>query len=51
MSLLAPDVVDAILDGRQRADLGLPRLMKPFPVVWNEQRSTLNAARLSSLER
>jgi len=41
--LLAPDIVEAILDGRQPPDLGLPRLMKPFPVVWSEQRSALTA--------
>ena len=41
LTLLAPDIVEAILDGRQPAELGLPRLMKPFPVVWSEQRSAL----------
>ena len=38
LTLLAPDIVEAILDGRQPPELGLPRLMKPFPVVWSEQR-------------
>ena len=37
LTLLAPDIVEAILDGRQPAELGLPRLMKPFPVDWSEQ--------------
>jgi hypothetical protein len=41
LTLLAPDIVEAILDGRQPADLGLPRLMKPFPVVWSEQQLAL----------
>ena len=41
LTLLAPDIVEAILDGRQPAELGLPRLMKPFPVVWSEQRRAL----------
>ena len=41
LTLLAPDIVEAILDGRQPAELGLPRLMKPFPVIWSEQRSAL----------
>ena len=41
LTLLAPDIVEAILDGRQPAELGLPRLMRPFPVVWSEQRGAL----------
>jgi hypothetical protein len=40
-TLLAPDIVDAILDGKQPAELGLPRLMKPFPVEWEQQRAVL----------
>ena len=39
--LLAPDIVELILDGQQPAGLGLPRLMEPFPVVWSEQRTCL----------
>lgn len=38
LTLLAPDIVDAILDGRQPEGLTLPALMKPFPVEWKEQR-------------
>lgn len=41
LTLLAPDVVEVILDGRQPRDLGLPRLMDPFPVAWSEQRRLL----------
>jgi hypothetical protein len=41
LTLLAPDIVEAILDGRQPVDLGLPRLMNPFPVEWEEQRQSL----------
>ena len=37
LTLLAPDIVEAILDGRQPPELGLPRLMEPFPVEWNRQ--------------
>ena len=39
LTLLAPDVVEAILDGRQPRTLTLPTLMKPFPMAWKEQRS------------
>jgi hypothetical protein len=38
LTLLAPDIVEAILDGRQPAGLGLPTLLKPFPVEWDRQR-------------
>jgi hypothetical protein len=38
---LAPDLVDAILDGRQPAHLTLKDLMCPFPVAWEEQRKFL----------
>lgn len=35
---LAPDIVQALLDGRGAADLTLPRLLEPFPTSWAEQR-------------
>ena len=35
---LAPDIVDAILDGRQPAYLTLKDLMVPFPVEWATQK-------------
>ena len=38
LTLLAPYIVEAILDGRQPAGMTLPRLMAPFPVKWTEQR-------------
>ena len=38
LTLLAPDIVDAILDGRQPAGMTLPALMEPFPIIWPEQR-------------
>jgi hypothetical protein len=39
LTLLAPDIVEAILDGRQPLDLTLPKLMKPFPLEWERQRA------------
>src|SRR5215203_1420148 len=39
LTLLAPDIVEAILDGRHAAELGLPKLMRPFPVDWPGQRT------------
>ncbi|WP_318987433.1 hypothetical protein [Falsiroseomonas ponticola] len=37
LTLLAPDIVDAILDGRQPEGMTLPGLMEPFPVEWHRQ--------------
>ncbi|MBX3516750.1 MAG: hypothetical protein KF815_07375 [Rhodospirillales bacterium] len=38
LTLLAPDIVEAILDGRQPPTMTLAVLMRPFPVAWGEQR-------------
>ena len=43
LTLLAPDLVEAILGGRQPADLQLATLMKPLPVDWSGQRNRLIA--------
>ena len=37
LTLLAPDIVEAIMDGRQPIGLGLPALLKPFPIEWDRQ--------------
>ncbi|OYW53882.1 MAG: hypothetical protein B7Y80_00085 [Hyphomicrobium sp. 32-62-53] len=37
MTLLAPEIVEAILEGRQAETITLARLMKGVPVVWKEQ--------------
>jgi hypothetical protein len=34
LTLLAPDIVVVILDGRQAPEMTLPVLMKAFPVEW-----------------
>jgi hypothetical protein len=36
---LAPDIVEAILDRRHAAELGLPKLMRSSPVDWPGQRA------------
>lgn len=41
LTLLAPEIVEAILDGRQPAEVTLAMLLKPFPVEWKEQRLVL----------
>jgi hypothetical protein len=38
LTLLAPDIVEAILDGR-RPDMMLPSLMGPLPADWAQQRT------------
>ena len=38
LTLLAPEIVQGILDGRQPDGLTLPRLTSPFPVEWSAQR-------------
>ncbi len=37
LTLLAPDIVAAVLDGRQPERMALPGLMHPFPVAWERQ--------------
>jgi len=39
LTLLAPDIVDSILDGTQSARLNISVLKKGFPVFWGEQRA------------
>lgn len=39
LALLAPDIVEAILAGKQPAHLTLKDLMQPFPVEWSGQRA------------
>ena len=39
LTLLAPDIVEAILDGRQPAGLQLDALLKPMPQQWADQRA------------
>ena len=34
LTLLAPDIVEAILDGKQGPDMTLARLMEPYPSLW-----------------
>lgn len=38
LSLLAPDIVEAILDGKQGPEVTLARVLEPFLAAWNKQR-------------
>ena len=37
LTLLAPDIVEAILDGQQGTEVTLARALGPFSVKWSEQ--------------
>ena len=41
LTLLAPDIIETLLNGRQPKYLTLRDLSKPFPLDWNEQRQEL----------
>ena len=45
LTLLAPDIVEAILAGRQPEGLKLADLLEPFPVEWAEQRERFGLSR------
>jgi ABC-type nitrate/sulfonate/bicarbonate transport system substrate-binding protein len=44
LSLLAPDIVEAILNGTQPATLQLSDLEGPFSIDWEQQRATFGFA-------
>ena len=41
LTLLPPDIVEAILDGKQGSDVTLARVLKPFPNEWAMQLALL----------
>ena len=41
LTLLAPETIEALLDGRDQPAYSLPRLLQPFPAAWVEQRSAI----------
>jgi hypothetical protein len=40
LTLLAPDIVETILDGKQGPEVTLGRLLEGFPNSWSEQKSS-----------
>jgi len=42
LTLLAPDIVESVLDGRHPERVRLPVLLEPFSVVWDAQRAVTN---------
>ena len=45
LTLLAPEIIEMIVDGHQPTDLTMAKLMKPFPVEWKEQIAHSDAKR------
>jgi len=41
LTLLAPDIVEAILDGKQGPEVTLARVLEPFPSEWLAQQHVL----------
>jgi hypothetical protein len=41
LTLLAPTIVEAILDGRHPPERTIANLMEPFPLTWDQQPSAL----------
>jgi len=48
LSLFAPNIIEAIMDGRQPATLQLQQLVKEFPAEWARQRAFFAAAIVSA---
>ena len=42
LTLLAPEIVEAIVEGRQADGIETDVLLRPFPCEWDEQRRTLS---------
>ena len=42
LTLLAPGIVEAILDVGQRSEVTLARVLRPLPVAWAEQSEHFN---------
>ncbi len=43
LTLLAPDIIDAIANGQHARGVTLNRLIRPFPVEWPTHRLALTA--------
>ncbi|EFH10739.1 hypothetical protein ACFFMP_21110 [Pseudoroseomonas cervicalis] len=51
LTLLAPEIVEAILDGRQPEGMTLVGLMTPSPTIWRKQRDRLAGRTLDATAR
>jgi hypothetical protein len=48
LTLLAPDIVEAILNGRGAERFDLERLLEPFPIEWSAQHPAIKLEPTSS---
>ena len=48
LTLLAPDIVEMILDGRQPPALQFESLRKSLPLLWEEQRKAIRGEEYST---
>ena len=44
LTLLAPDIIEAILDGKQGPEVTLALTLGSFPTAWNEQRQRFSVS-------
>jgi hypothetical protein len=51
LTLLSPDIVEAILDGRQCPEVTLAKVLEPLPSEWGQQLSVLRQWAASSQGR
>ena len=38
LTMLAPEIVEAVLDGTQGPEMTLARVLEPFPLAWEQQK-------------
>lgn len=43
LTLLSPDIIEAITDGREPDGMSIEQLRRPMPLLWQEQRAILCA--------
>jgi hypothetical protein len=48
LTLLAPNLVETILDGRQLEGVNLPPPLEPFPIAWHMQHAVLPSSTRAS---
>lgn len=48
LTLLAPDIIEAILDGKQGPEVTLARVLEPSSLKWNEQLSDIAVEKRAS---
>lgn len=51
LTLLAPELVEVILNGRQPAEVTLAVIMRPFAVAWREQQMAFGFCPVTSRVR